>query len=248
MTAKSELKRRLSAGDRLRGGLVRMPSDYLVELCGIGGLDFVLIDCEHGPADLVPLQQHIQAAQARGIGVLIRVGHDEPAFTLRVLDLGAEGVVVPHVDTPEQARRAVSAARYPPLGERGFATYSRAGSFGATGAVEHLANAAETTLVIPMLETESACAAAGDIAAVDGVDALMIGPADLAVSMGRPGGTADPAVRAAADGAVDAAAEAGTPLVTIVSTTEAAAAAPAGAVVFNLAHILLGTVRGLASA
>lgn len=248
MTGKRSLKRRLAAGDRLRGGLVRMPSDYLVELFGIGGLDFVLIDCEHGPADLVPLQQHIQAAQARGIGVLVRVGHDEPALTLRVLDLGADGVVVPHVDTPEQARRAVSAARYPPLGERGFATYSRAGAFGAVGAEEHLANATETTLVVPMLETEAACTAAGDIAAVDGVDALMIGPADLAVSMGRPGGTADPAVRAATGCAVDAAAAAGTPLVSIVSTTEAAAAAPPGAVVFNLAHILLGTVRGLATA
>ncbi|KID29834.1 2,4-dihydroxyhept-2-ene-1,7-dioic acid aldolase [Prauserella sp. Am3] len=242
------LKRRLHGGERLRGGILRMPCDYLVELCGIAGLDFVLIDCEHGPSDQVPLQQHIQAAQARGIAVLVRVGHGEPSLILRALDLGADGIVVPHVDTAEEARAAVAAAHYPPRGERGFATYSRAGAFGAAGADDHLARAAETTLVVPMLETAAACAAAADIAAVEGVDALMIGPADLAVAMGRPGAVADPDVRSTADAAVRAASETGTPMVSIVSSTEAAATAPAGAVVFNLAHILLDTVRGLASA
>ncbi|WP_024874391.1 HpcH/HpaI aldolase family protein [Saccharomonospora piscinae] len=240
------LKQRLRDGQRLRGGLLRLPSDFLVELAGVAGLDFVLIDCEHGPADLVALQQHIQAAQARGIAVLVRVGQDEPALVLRVLDLGAQGVVVPHVDTVADARRAVRAAHYPPLGERGFATYSRAGSFGAVSAAEHLATAAETTLVIPMLETVAACDAAAEIAAVDGVDALLVGPADLSVSMGLTGGAAEAAVREVADRAVAAARDAGTPMLSIVGGPEQAASAPPGAVVFNLAHVLLDTFRRLA--
>ncbi len=240
------LKQRLVAGERLRGGLLRMPADVLVELSGVAGLDFVLIDCEHGPADLVVLQQHVQAAQARGVGVLVRVGQNEPALVLRVLDLGAQGVVVPHVDTVDDARRAVRAAHYPPLGDRGFATYSRAGSFGAVSAADHLAAAAETTLVIPMLETERACAAAGEIAAVEGVDALLVGPADLSVSMGLTGGAADPAVREVADRAVAAVQAVGKPMLSIVGTPEQAASAPPGAVVFNLAHVLLSTFRQLA--
>ncbi|PXY28988.1 2-dehydro-3-deoxyglucarate aldolase [Prauserella coralliicola] len=241
------LKRRLLAGERLRGGLLRMPADFLVELAGVTGLDFVLVDCEHGPADLGALQQHIQAAQARGIGVLVRVGHDEPALVLRVLDLGAEGIVVPHVDSADQARRAVRSAHYPPLGDRGFATYSRAGSFGAASIAGHLAASAETTLVVPMLETAAACTAASEIAAVDGVDALVVGPADLSVSMGLTGGAAEPAVRDAMGRAAAAARESGKPMLSIVGTREQAAAAPAGAVVFNLAHVLLGTFRELAA-
>ncbi|PXY36483.1 HpcH/HpaI aldolase family protein [Prauserella flavalba] len=241
------LKRRLLAGERLRGGLLRMPADFLVELAGVAGLDFVLVDCEHGPADLVALQQHIQAAQARGIGVLVRVGHEEPALVLRALDLGAEGIVVPHVDTVEQARRAVRSAHYPPLGDRGFATYSRAGSFGAASIAGHLAASAGTTLVIPMLETEAACAAAHEIAAVDGVDALVVGPADLSVSMGLTGGAAEPAVQEAMARAAAAARDAGKPMLSIVGTREQAASAPQSAVVFNLAHVLLGTFRDLAA-
>ncbi|TCP45096.1 4-hydroxy-2-oxoheptanedioate aldolase [Tamaricihabitans halophyticus] len=240
------IKQRLRAGERLRGGLLRIPADFLVELAGVAGLDFVLIDCEHGPADLITVQQHIVAAQAHGLGVLVRVGRAEPDFVLRVLDIGAEGIVVPHVDTPEDARRAVRAAHYPPRGDRGFATYSRAGSFGAVSIAAHLANAADTTLVVPMLETAGACAAAADIAAVDGVDALLVGPADLSVSMGYSEGPAEPAVQAMLDKVVAAAEVAGRPMFHIVGTAEQARSLPAGAVVFNLAHVLLGTFRSLA--
>ncbi|MDQ0380343.1 HpcH/HpaI aldolase family protein [Amycolatopsis thermophila] len=241
----STLKQRLSAGERLLGGLLRLPSETLVEMAGVAGLDFVVLDCEHGPADLVPLQQHVVAAQAHGLGVLVRVGAAEPALVLRVLDLGADGIIVPHVDTAGQARAIVSAAHYPPLGERGFATYSRAGRFGARGIAEHLERSAETTIVVPMLETPAACEAAGAILAVPGVDAVLVGPADLSVAMGLTGGAAEPRVAQAMTEVADAAERAGKPMASIVATVEQGAAAPPGAVIYNLAHVLLHALRGL---
>ncbi|OXM72645.1 MULTISPECIES: HpcH/HpaI aldolase family protein [Amycolatopsis] len=242
------LKQRLAAGERLLGGLLRLPSETLVEMAGVAGLDFVVLDCEHGPADLVPLQQHVVAAQAHGLGVLVRVGAAEPALVLRVLDLGADGVIVPHVDTPEQARAVVAAAHYPPLGERGFATYSRAGRFGARGVAEHLERSAETTLVVPMIETPEACAAAPEILAVPGVDAVLVGPADLSVAMGLTTGAADPRVREAMAQVAAAAGRAAKPMVSIVGSVEQAGTAPPGAVIYNLAHVLLHTLGDLASA
>jgi 4-hydroxy-2-oxoheptanedioate aldolase len=244
----STLKHRLRAAERLLGGLLRLPSETLVELAGVAGLDFVVLDCEHGPADLVPLQQHVVAAQAHGLGVLVRVGAAEPALVLRVLDLGADGVVVPHVDTAEQARSAVAAAHYPPLGERGFATYSRAGRFGARGIAEHLERAAGTTIVVPMIETPEACAAAPEILAVPGVDAVLVGPADLSVAMGRTGGAAEPAVAEALRDVARAAQRAGKPMVSIVGTVDQARQAPPGAVLYNIAHVLLHTLSGLTRA
>ncbi|ATY12301.1 2-dehydro-3-deoxyglucarate aldolase [Amycolatopsis sp. AA4] len=242
------LKHRLQSGERLLGGLLRLPAETLVEMAGVAGLDFVVLDCEHGPADLVPLQQHIVAAQAHGLGVLVRVGEDEPALMLRVLDLGADGVVVPHVDTAEQARSAVAAAHYPPLGKRGFATYSRAGRFGARSAAEHLRHAAETTIVVPMLETPEAVAAAAEILAIPGVDTVLVGPADLAVALGLPGGAAEPVVAQAISSVAAAAKTAGKPMTSIVGTVEQAGQAPPGAVVYNLAHVLLRTFADLAEA
>ncbi|MFF5258000.1 HpcH/HpaI aldolase/citrate lyase family protein [Actinomadura viridis] len=242
------LRQRLRSGEPLLGGLLRMPGEALVEIAGIAGLDFVLVDCEHGPADLVALQHHITAAAAHGLPVLVRVGADDPGLVLRVLDLGATGIVVPHVDTADQARAAVTAAHYPPLGGRGFATYSRAGRFGAVPIAEHLRRAAEETLVVVMAETPSACANASEILAVEGVDAVWVGPADLSVAMGLTGGGAEPAVQAAIASVRAAARDAGRSVMTIVDSPGRAAAAPPGLIVYNLAHILLATFRDLAAA
>ncbi|WP_245980186.1 HpcH/HpaI aldolase family protein [Streptomyces diacarni] len=241
------LKERLAGGERLLGGLLRLPAGPLVEMAGVAGLDFVVIDCEHGPADVVPLQQHIQAAAAHGLPVLIRVGTEEPSLVLRALDAGAQGVIVPHVDSADHARRAVAWAHYPPRGERGFATYSRSGRFGEAGIAEHLAHAAATTVVVPMLETPQACAAAGEILAVSGVDAVLVGPADLSVAMGLTGGAAEPQVRGATQQVVEAAKRSGKPMVTIVNSTQQAAAAPPGAVLYNLTHVLMRTLRALST-
>ncbi|WP_433136220.1 HpcH/HpaI aldolase family protein [Actinomadura nitritigenes] len=241
----SRLRARLRAGETLLGGLLRMPGEMLVDLSGVAGLDYVVIDCEHGPADLVALQHHVAAAEARGLDVLVRVAPNDPDLVLRVLDLGVTGIIAPHVDTADDARRAVAAAHYPPLGWRGFATYSRAGLYGSVTIAGHLAEAAETTLVVVMLESPDGCANAADILAVEGVDAVMVGPADLSVAMGLTGGASEAAVQEAVDAVRAAAATAGRAQMTIVGGADQAGAAPPGLIVYNLAHVLLNTFRGL---
>ncbi|MFZ3561928.1 HpcH/HpaI aldolase family protein [Streptomyces sp. BH055] len=244
-TPRRSLKQRLADGDPLRGALLRLPSETLVEMAGVAGLDFVLIDCEHGPADTALLQQHIMAAEAHGIDVLVRVGTAEPALALRALDLGAAGLVHPHVDGAEDARRVVAASHYPPWGERGFATYSRSGRFGTVTAAEHVA-ASRETLVVPMIETRRACAAADEIAATEGVDAVLVGPADLAADCGFP----EPSVvNDLIEQAHRATYQHGRTVMSIVPNLPSAQAAEesgARLIVFNTAQVLMDTMSALA--
>ncbi|MGP3776261.1 HpcH/HpaI aldolase family protein [Streptomyces sp. SDT5-1] len=244
-TGHRSLKQRLADGETLRGALLRLPSETLVEMAGVAGLDYVLIDCEHGPADTALLQQHIMAAQVHGVDVLVRIGTAEPALALRALDLGAAGLVHPHVDSAADARRVVAASHYPPWGERGFATYSRSGRFGTVSAAEHVA-ASRETLVVAMIETERACAAADEIAGTEGVDAVLVGPADLAADCGFPG---PDLVNGLVERAHKATSEAGRTVMTIVPTLEAARAAEESGTrmtVFNMAQVLMDTMRTLA--
>ncbi|MFC4944337.1 HpcH/HpaI aldolase family protein [Pseudonocardia sp. GCM10023141] len=175
------LRARLAAGERLAGALVRMPAEEIVEMLAVAGLDFVLVDAEHGPADIGLLREHIALADAQGMPVLVRLGEHEPGTALRVLDHGAAGIVAPHVETAADAEALVRAVHYPPRGQRGFATYSRAGRFGTVDAAAHRA-AAAATLVIAMLESPAAIRDAAAIVAVPGIDGYLVGTADLGAS------------------------------------------------------------------
>jgi 4-hydroxy-2-oxoheptanedioate aldolase len=173
------LKGRVRNGEQLLGVLLRMPAEELVEMLGLTGFDFMAIDCEHGPADVIPLRQHLAFAELQGLPVLVRVGAGEPALVLRALDAGAQGVIAPHIDTVGQAIALVDSAYYPPVGHRGFATYGRAGRFGGVLPDEHLDAAQQNTLVFGMIESPTGVANAADIASVPGLDGIMIGTADL---------------------------------------------------------------------
>ena len=243
------LRRRLAEGGPLLGALLRLPAETLVEMVAIAGMDCVLLDLEHGATDLVSVQHHVMAAQLHGVPTLARVGADEPALVLRCLDLGVAGIVFPHVTSVEDARRAVAAAHYPPLGERGFAAYSRAGRYGATPSADHL-DAGADTLVIVMIEDTAGCAASADILAVDGVDGVFVGPADLSVALGLRGDAQHPDVLAARRDVHEAAAKASRAVIMIVSSPESAVEAlDAGAslVLYNTAAVLTDTLRRLAA-
>ncbi len=190
-----DLAARLRAREPLLGTLLRMPNEALIEMTALVGMDFVVIDTEHGPGDQIPLNHHLTAAAAAGIPALVRVGH--VSEILRVLDLGAAGIIAPHISSVQQAEAVVRAASYPPRGDRGFATYTRSGRHGLIGAAEHLRNAADGTAVILMIEDAAGVAAAEQIAAIDGVDGLFVGPADLSVALGHPGETSSPQVQGA---------------------------------------------------
>jgi len=245
--AGTSLRARAEAGERLLGVLLRMPAEELVEMTAVAGFDFVLVDCEHGPDDLIALRQHLAVAAIHGVPVLVRIGMGDHAMILRALDQGAQGIVAPHLDSPADAAAIVSAAHYPPLGTRGFATYSRAGRFGETDAARHRDWFLENTLVIGMIESPAAVADVQAIVSTDGLDGIMIGPADLAASSGP----SDPALPEAVSRVNSAVHEAGRLRMDIVPDPAAAAAAfDSGAqlVVYNLAHSLMQHFRELRSA
>ncbi|NNG19652.1 2-dehydro-3-deoxyglucarate aldolase [Naumannella sp. ID2617S] len=235
----TSLKKRLAGGERLIGALLRMPNEETVEMLAVAGMDFILLDCEHGPADVQVLRQHIAAALMYQVPVLVRVGAEEPGLVLRALDQGAEGIVAPHTDSVELARALVDSVHYPPLGNRGFATYSRAGRFGSVPADEHKARFLENTLVVGMIEAPEPAAHSAEILAVEGIDAVMIGVADLAAASGP----SDPSPAESTAAVHRACAETGTWRMDIVGSIAAAGQAYAdGAqlVVYNLAALQLG--------
>lgn len=175
---------RARAGEQLTGALMRMPAEETVEMLAVAGLDFVLLDCEHGPDDVVDLRRHLALAELHSLATIVRVGLGESGLILRALDAGATGILAPHVDTAAQAGALVEACHYPPRGQRGFATYGRAGRFGTVPPAEHKQRLLEETLVFAMPESPVSGVAAPAIFAVDGLDGYMIGVADLAASTG----------------------------------------------------------------
>lgn len=238
------LKARVVAGEQLLGVLLRMPAEETVEMVGVAGLDFVVIDAEHGPADVTTLRQHVALAELHQVAVVVRVGSGEPALVLRALDAGAQGVVAPHVDTAEQAAALVDSAHYPPVGHRGFATYGRTGRFGTVAAADHLRDQGATTLVIAMIESPQAVANTADILAVPGIDGYFIGPADLRAASGPD----DPSLEDAVQRVHAAAAGTDALRLELVNTPAAAAEALAGGaqlVAYNLTHVWMDTLRAL---
>lgn len=240
------MKARLAVGERLTGALVRMPCEEIVEMLGVAGLDFVLLDCEHGPADVGLLRTHLAFADAHGLAVLVRIGEGEHRLAQRALDQGARGIVAPHVETAEAARELSRAVRYPPDGDRGFATYPRAGRFGSVTPEEHRA-AAGAVLVLAMLESPGAVGRAGEIADVPGIDGCLVGPADLEAARTPDDPPAERLIAAAhrelaSHDAVRA---------DLAGSADAAAAAFAGGahlVVHNLTAIMMRSFRELAAA
>lgn len=238
------LRARANAGERLLGVLLRMPSEELVEMVAIAGYDFVLIDCEHGPADVIALRQHIAVAAVHRVPVVVRVGEGDTGLILRALDQGAEGILVPHIDDAAGAAASVSATHYPPLGTRGFATYSRAGRFGQTDAAAHRDRFLRNTLLLGMIESPAAVRAVDDILATPGLDGLMIGPSDLAASSG-PGDPSLEESTAQVDAAIRRAGKLRTDIVGTPAAASAAFAGGAQLVVYNGAHVLMTHLREL---
>ena len=215
-----------------------MPAEELTEMVAVSGFDFVVIDCEHGPADVVALRQHIAVATLHGAAVLVRVGSAEPALVLRALDQGATGIIAPHIDTRADAEALVTSCHYPPAGHRGFATYSRAGRFGMSEAGEHRRRLLDETLVIGMIESPAGVRAAREILTVTGLDGTMIGTADLRASSSDE--DADPAESVTAVHRLVA--ELGAVRMDIVTGADHAArslAEGAQLVVYNLAHTIM---------
>jgi 4-hydroxy-2-oxoheptanedioate aldolase len=191
-------KEKLAAGKPVSVVAPGYSSPGLVELLGRMGFDAIFIDCEHGPAGWEDVENMVRAAELTDTTPLVRVQSLDPSTITRALDRGAGGVQVPHINTRAQAEAAVRAAKFAPIGHRGYA--GGRSSLGVKGNFTVHANA--ETMLVAMLEEVEALQNLDDILKVEHIDAFFIAPGDLAQSMGHPGELDHPEVRGAVADAV----------------------------------------------
>lgn len=182
------IKRALQNGEVLTGPFSLSGSPTLVETMGYAGFDFVIIDCQHAATSPLgsELEQQIRAAYAADIAPIVRTANNDRGQILKAMDLGAKGVIVPQINTAEEARQAVSYTHYPPVGRRSATSSVRAAKHGFVEWPEHYRRMAEESLVFVLIEESVGLQNAEDIAAVEGLGGIHFGPFDLAISMGVP--------------------------------------------------------------
>lgn len=183
------------AGCRRQVGLwCSTASPICAEILAGAGFDWILIDGEHAPNDIPLLVQQLQAMRGGTAEPVFRIPWNEPVIIKRALDAGARSLLIPFVQNAEEARKAVAAARYPPLGIRGVAVVPRANDFGRVR--DYHRNAHLETCILVQLETRAALKEIEAIAAVDGIDGMFIGPSDLAADFGHLADNKHPEVQA----------------------------------------------------
>ena len=212
LTLPPTLPERIRATGRPQIGMwVCSGSALVAEICAGSGLDWLLIDMEHAPNGLGSVLAQLQAVAAYPVAPVVRVPANDPVVLKQVLDLGAQTVLVPMVDTADEAAAAVRAVRYPPDGIRGVG--SALGRAARWNRVEgYLTGAAGSVALIAQIETATAVEQADAILATPGVDAVFVGPSDLAASMGLLGRQEHPDVVAAVERVLEAGARAGIPV------------------------------------
>jgi len=193
-------KRALKAARPQIGLWSSLSSNYSVEVIAGAGFDWILLDMEHSPNDLESLLAQLQAAAPYPTHPVVRVPWNDMVTIKRVLDIGAQSLLIPYVSTAEEARSAVSFTRYPPAGARGVAGTTRATRFGRIK--DYAKRAHEEICVLVQVETQAALDNIEAICAVDGVDGVFIGPADLHASLGYTGEIANPKVKPLIDEAI----------------------------------------------
>lgn len=183
------LKKKIVQGGRALGTFYELGGSAVAEALAIGGLDFFIIDTEHGPYDVETARDAIIAAGNHDITPLVRVKDTTRPSVLKMLDIGAKGLVVPSIETVEQVEKLVEYAKYYPIGRRGFAP-ARAGKWGyaefAQNVDEYFSVSNEQTLLIPQCETLGCLEHIDEIVGMNGVDGIFIGPYDLSVALGKP--------------------------------------------------------------
>lgn len=208
----NRLKRKLLAGQRVCGAAVEFSSPELVELFGHLGYDFVFLDGQHCGVSVETARGLIRAADVSGMTSLVRVPRNDASVILEFLDAGAGGIIVPNIVTRAEVEAAVAAMKYPPVGVRGAFGRSRAANYGVTQTqVEYFTKMNDEVLCVPLIEDQAALEHLPAICCAPGVDIVLIGPSDMALSMGIPGGWKDPRVQAAVEQIRAAAAAAGKP-------------------------------------
>jgi len=186
---RNNIREKLARGKAAIGCCININSPHLVELAGAIGFEWVFIDCEHGSMSETDVEHMVRAAEAFEMTPVVRVPSNSASEILRFLDLGAMGIVVPHVDTEADARKAAAAAKYPPLGQRG-SNYGTGRNnnygIGTEDVRDYYEESNRETILFALIESREGVENISDIVATPGVDGTWLGPADLALSMGMP--------------------------------------------------------------
>lgn len=192
---RNAFKQALAKGERQIGLWSGLASPYVAEILSGAGFDWIVIDGEHAPNDISTLLPQLQAMRGGTAEPVFRVPWNEPVIIKRALDVGARSLLIPFVQNVDEARRAVAATRYPPLGIRGVAMGPRANDFGRIR--NYHRNAHLDTCVLVQVESRAALKEIEAIAAIEGVDGIFIGPSDLAADFGHLGNPRHSDVQAA---------------------------------------------------
>lgn len=214
-----KFKSRIDAGDTVIGPFMKTCDPAFVEASGWAGMDFVILDMEHGPVSIQSMQNNIRGAQVAGVVPVVRV----PAITEeaigKALDIGAAAIEIPQIASAEDARQAVKLAKFYPAGERGMCRFVRAANYSMTPKSEYFEGANET-MVIAQLEGTKAIGNMNEILDVPGIDIAFIGPYDLSQSLGVPGQTTHPRVVDAMKEIIKAAKDKGVAVGTFTDSAE----------------------------
>lgn len=206
---KNAFKQALREGRQQIGFWSTLPDPYVSELLSMAGFDWLLLDVEHSPTDVRLMMLQLQAARGSSTTLIVRPPVNDRVLIKQYLDIGAQTLLLPMIQSAQEAREAVSAMRYPPAGVRGVATMTRASRFGR--AENYLRRAEEELCLLVQVETVEALQEIEAIAEVDGVDGIFIGPSDLAASLGHVGDSLHPEVVATIESAIGRITAAGKP-------------------------------------
>jgi 2-dehydro-3-deoxyglucarate aldolase len=214
-----DFKRKLKNGDLLIGTIITLSSPEIGEIYSNSGFDWLFIDLEHSVLSMKDAQMILQSTSSR-TPCLVRVPSLGETWIKQALDIGATGIIIPNIKTPEEAREAVRLCKYPPLGTRGIGV-ARAQGYGAT-LLEYASSANADTAVVIQIEHKDAVKNLADILQVPGIDCLFIGPLDLSASLGKTGLTSAPEVQEAIMQVRNGAKKVGMPLGIFCASIEAA--------------------------
>ena len=209
----NKLRKAIAEKGNAVGTFIGLSTPAIVELLGYTGMDFIIVDTEHGPYDTMPASDLIRAAVSRGMSPVVRIADVTHKEIQRAVDNGAEGIIIPCLKWKEDFVKAVDLCKYPPLGSRGFIK-GRGCGFGnedwASGSLEdYMRNSNEKVLLLPQCETREALDEIEEIVGIAGIDGIFIGPYDLSISMGIPGQFDAPVFRQAISRVLEACKEAG---------------------------------------
>tara|TARA_Y100000748_G_scaffold275765_1_gene251747 strand:- start:387 stop:1157 length:771 start_codon:yes stop_codon:yes gene_type:complete len=184
---RGQLKKRLLSGETVIGPFVIIPSISLVETLGYAGMDFCILDTEHGPLSVETVNELVISAQGADVAPIIRIPNNEESLVLRALDIGADGVQVPQINTIKDAKKVVESAKYSPLGHRGVSIFTRAGNYYKDESANHTNIQNDETMTVVHIEGKEGLDNLDEIMTVDGIDVLFLGPYDISQSLGVPG-------------------------------------------------------------